>query len=187
MIGISPVDFVPSFQEIAHATGNFVVSYRVKSQRVPQSTPMTHLTSIIDNEQSVSIFMQANTQLVKPCVARLASQVYQHQDWDICGITINQDAFPAMAEVSYLQSVIYNQLGTVSYPLYCTPYMEQERASEPEVYTHRVSGNQSTNCRSSVSMVVQSVLYGGVTKWGWWLDFPAYPHKFSADLTNSNA
>ena len=65
--------------------------------------------------------------------------------------------------------------------------MEQERASEPEVYTHRVSGNQSTNCRSSVSMVVQSVLYGGVTKWGWWLDFPAYPHKFSADLTNSNA
>ena len=92
-----------------------------------------------------------------------------------------------MAGVSYLLSVNYNQLGTVSYPLYCTPYMEQERASEPEVYTLRVSGDQSTNRRSSASMLVQSVLYGGVTKWGWWLDFPAYPHQFSADLTNSNA
>jgi len=65
--------------------------------------------------------------------------------------------------------------------------MEQEHASEPEVYTLGVSGDQSTNYRSSVSMLVQTVLYAGVTKCGWLLDFPSCPHKFSADLTNSNA
>ena len=47
IIGISPVDFVQSLEEIAHATGHFVVPYCEKSQRVPPYTPMTNLTSII--------------------------------------------------------------------------------------------------------------------------------------------